>query len=94
MELQDKIVALYDEGFTAGKIAQKLKVKKAKVEEILGSNSTAGLGDSVAKVTEALGIDVVAETVAAAVGADDCGCKARKEALNRMFPYGKNQKEV
>ena len=88
MELQDKIVQLHEEGFTAGKIAQKLKVKKVQVQEVLGDNAkSSGLGDSIANVTEALGLDVVAETVAAAAGADDCGCKARKEKLNEIFPY-------
>ena len=90
MELQDKIVKLYDEGFTAGKIAQKLKIKKAQVEEVLGTNAkSSGLGDTISGVTEALGLDKVAEKVADAVGADDCGCKARAKALNDLFPYKK-----
>ena len=88
MELQDKIVKLYDEGFTSGKIAQKLKVKKAQVEEVLGSNSKSkGVGDTIQEITQAVGLDVVAEKVAEAVGADDCGCKARAESLNKIFPY-------
>ena len=90
MELQDKIVQLHEEGFTAGKIAQKLKIKKAKVTEVLGDNAkNAGLGDTISDVTSALGLDVVAEEVAAAAGADDCGCKARAEKLNKLFPYKK-----
>lgn len=90
MELQDKIVQLHDDGFTAGKIAQKLKVKKAKVEEVLGTNAkSSGLGDTISDVTAALGLDVVAEKVAHAVGAEDCGCKARAEKLNEIFPYKK-----
>lgn len=90
MELQDKIVQLYDEGFTAGKIAQKLKIKKVQVEEVLGTNAKpSGLGDTISGVTEALGLDKVAEKVAEAVGADDCGCKARAKALNEVFPYKK-----
>lgn len=88
MELQEKIIKLRDEGFSAGKIAQKLKVKKAKVVEILGDTAEAqGLGDTVEKFTEALGLDVVAETVSKAMGKDDCGCKARKSTLNKLFPY-------
>ena len=90
MELQDKIVQLHDEGFTAGKIAQKLKVKKVQVEEVLGSNAKSkGVGDTIQEVTSALGLDVVAEVVAKASGADDCGCKARAKALNKIFPYKK-----
>lgn len=93
LELQDKIVQLYDEGLTAGKIAQKLKIKKSQIEEVLGDNAKSkGLGDSISNVTEALGLDVVAETVAAAAGADDCGCKARAAKLNKLFPYKKMSK--
>lgn len=53
------------------------------------SNSPAsqGLGDTIAKITSATKLDVVAEQIAKAVGADDCGCKARRERLNQMFPY-------
>lgn len=46
-----------------------------------------GLGDTVAKITHALGIDKVANAVAKAVGAEDCGCEARRRALNRIVPY-------
>jgi len=42
-----------------------------------------GLGDTIAKVTEATGIDKVVKAVAG----DDCGCKERQEALNKLFPY-------
>lgn len=48
-----------------------------------------GLGDTIAKVTEALGIDKVAEAVAQAMGKEDCGCKKRQQTLNDMFPYKK-----
>jgi hypothetical protein len=90
MEIQDKIVMLYDEGFTSGKIAQKLRIKKARVEEVLGNNAkSSGLGDTISKITAATGIDEVADKVAKAVGADDCGCKARAKTLNELFPYKK-----
>ena len=46
-----------------------------------------GLGDTIAKITKATGIDKVAEGVAKARGAEDCGCNKRKEALNKAFPY-------
>lgn len=88
MDKQEQIIKLYDEGFSAGKIAQKLKVKKAIVEDVLGDNAkSSGLGDTISKITEATGLDVVAEKVAEAVGADDCGCKARAKTLNKLFPY-------
>ena len=44
-----------------------------------------GLGDTIAKITKATGIDKVAKKVLG----DDCGCEERKEALNKMFPYAK-----
>jgi hypothetical protein len=46
-----------------------------------------GLGDSIAKFTHALKIDKLAEAVAAIAGAPGCGCKERKEYLNKLFPY-------
>lgn len=46
-----------------------------------------GLGDTIAKLTEALGIDKIAESVAHAMGKEECGCKKRQQKLNEMFPY-------
>ena len=48
-----------------------------------------GLGDTVEKITKATGIKKVVDTVAKATG-KDCGCGARKEKLNIMFPYNPN----
>lgn len=48
-----------------------------------------GLGDTIAKVTHAVGLDKVAESVAHAVGKEDCGCNKRREKLNDLFPYKK-----
>tara|TARA_R100001594_G_scaffold86935_1_gene121329 strand:- start:13158 stop:13346 length:189 start_codon:yes stop_codon:yes gene_type:complete len=45
-----------------------------------------GLGDSIEKITKATGIKKVVDTVAKATG-KDCGCGARKNTLNKMFPY-------
>jgi len=42
-----------------------------------------GLGDTIAKVTKATGIDKAVKFIAG----DDCGCEERKEALNKLFPY-------
>jgi hypothetical protein len=42
-----------------------------------------GFGDTVAKFTEATGIDKVVHFIAG----EDCGCDKRKEKLNKMFPY-------
>ena len=79
--LNDKIFELHAEGLSAGKIAQKVKVKKAVVTEILGTASNKGLGDVIETVTEATGIKAVVEALT-----DDCGCAARKESLNKLFP--------
>ncbi len=57
-------------------------------EEIRNKESK-GLGDTIAKVTSALGLDKVAEKVAHAVGKEDCGCNKRKQTLNDLFPYNK-----
>ena len=44
-----------------------------------------GLGDTIAKITEATGIDKLAKFIAG----EDCGCDERKEKLNKLFPYAK-----
>ena len=44
-----------------------------------------GLGDTIAKITEATGIDKLVKFVAG----EDCGCDKRKEKLNKPFPYAK-----
>ena len=48
-----------------------------------------GLGDTIAKITNAVGLDRVAESVAKAVGKEDCGCNKRRQKLNDMFPYNR-----
>jgi hypothetical protein len=47
-----------------------------------------GLGDTIEAITEATGIKAVVEKVKEVTGWD-CGCDARKETLNRLFPYVK-----
>jgi hypothetical protein len=49
-----------------------------------------GLGDTIAKITHATGLDKVAEKIAEVVGVEDCGCGKRQETLNEMFPYKKD----
>jgi len=44
-----------------------------------------GLGDVVAKVTRATGIDVIVKKLAG----DDCGCEERRKSLNEKFPFKK-----
>ena len=48
-----------------------------------------GLGDTIEKFTKATGIHSLAQMGARAVGKKNCGCKKRKEALNKAFPYKK-----
>lgn len=45
-----------------------------------------GLGDTVEKITKATGIKAVVDGVSKKLD-KDCGCKKRKERLNKMFPY-------
>lgn len=52
-----------------------------------------GLGDTIAKFTHATGLDIVAEKVAHALGQEDCGCNKRREILNDLVPYNKDDKK-
>jgi hypothetical protein len=56
-------------------------------EETTQTSESTGLGDTIAKVTNTLGLDKLAESVAQAMGKEDCGCKKRQQKLNDMFPY-------
>lgn len=86
--INERIFQLNDEGLTPGKIAQKVKVKKAVVLDILGEAANKGAGDIVETITTATGIKAVVDTVAKALDTD-CGCAARKETLNKLFPNRK-----
>lgn len=46
------------------------------------SKPSRGLGDAVAKITHATGIDRLVKAVAS-----DCGCKKRQAVLNAAVPY-------
>lgn len=52
-----------------------------------------GLGDTIAKVTNFLGVDKVAEGLAKLAGKEDCGCNRRRELLNELFPYTQTVRE-
>ena len=84
----ERIFQLNDEGLAAGKIAQKLKIKKDEVLDILGEAANKGAGDIVESITTATGIKAVVDTVAKVLDTD-CGCAARKETLNKLFPNRK-----
>jgi hypothetical protein len=49
------------------------------------SKASKGIGDTVAKITKATGIDKAVKFIAG----EDCGCEERKEVLNHIFPYQK-----
>jgi hypothetical protein len=46
-------------------------------------NDSKGVGDTVAKITEATGIKKAVKFLAG----EDCGCDERKDKLNKIFPY-------
>ena len=82
--LNEKVFELFDAGKTALQISRKLKVKKSVVQDILGEANNKGLGSVVEEFTEVTGIKKVVEAIT-----DDCGCKARAESLNKLFPNRK-----
>ena len=49
----------------------------------MAKRTSRGFGDTVAKFTEATGIDKVVHFIAG----EDCGCDKRKEKLNKLVPY-------
>jgi len=50
------------------------------------SEASEGLGDTIAKITEATGIKKAVEWLA---DGKDCGCDARQSKLNSLFKYNK-----
>jgi hypothetical protein len=60
-----------------------------KKTNLLTRKISLGLGDSIAKVTSATGLDKVAEKIAKLAGREDCGCSKRKIILNKRHPYKK-----
>jgi len=55
----------------------------------MATRKSAGLGDSIEKLTEVTGIKKAVEMFSEATGID-CGCDERKEKLNNLFPYNRN----
>lgn len=58
-----------------------------KTEETTQTQQSEGLGDTIAKITNTLGLDKLAEQVAEVMGKEDCGCNKRRRKLNDLFPY-------
>jgi hypothetical protein len=51
-----------------------------------------GLGDVIAKITHRLGLAKMAQDIAHLVGKEDCGCERRRELLNELVPFKKENK--
>ncbi len=49
-----------------------------------------GMGDVVDRVTSATGIKSAVNKVSNALG-KECGCEQRREALNKLIPFGKGK---
>lgn len=53
----------------------------------MARRKSVGLGDTIEKITTATGIKAAVKFIAG----EDCGCDERKEKLNQLFPYKKNE---
>ncbi len=51
------------------------------------NNESKGLGDTIHKFTTVSGIKKVVDVVSEKLD-KPCGCNQRRNALNKMFPYG------
>lgn len=61
-------------------------------KEYLEFKKNRGLGDTVAKITNSIGLDKLANTYTVITG-KPCGCASRQEALNKLFPYGAKEEK-
>ena len=50
-------------------------------------NKSKGLGDTVAKITKFLYIDILVDRIAKLFGYKDCGCDRRRKKLNKLVTY-------
>ena len=66
-------------------MSKKKSTKTTKTTKTVKANSSKGLGDDIEKITKATGIKKVVDAFVDATGID-CGCDARKEKLNKLFP--------
>jgi hypothetical protein len=57
---------------------------------VAGEIRSVGLGDTVAKVTKATGLDELSKLYTRITG-KPCGCSERQDALNKLFPYVKEE---
>ena len=63
----------------------KSTAKPKQAKQAKKTTKSSGLGDTVEAVLKATGVDKVAKWILG----EDCGCEARKNALNELFPYKK-----
>jgi len=66
-------------------MSEKKSGKTTKTSKTAKPSASKGLGDDIEKITKATGIKKVVDTFAELTGID-CGCDARKEKLNKLFP--------
>jgi hypothetical protein len=59
--------------------------KSTKKSTKRSAKASKGLGDDIEKITKATGIKKAVEWFSETTGVD-CGCEARKEKLNKLFP--------
>jgi hypothetical protein len=64
-------------------------IKQKDMEEFNPKEESKGLGDTIAKFTNATKLDKLTKILATAAGKEDCGCNKRRKTLNEMFPYTK-----
>ena len=60
---------------------------------MMKNQESKGLGDTIAKITHFFKIDVLVERVFKAFG-KDCGCKRRRDTLNKIVPYKKKNNKL
>lgn len=57
------------------------------MKEFNPKEKSTGLGDTIAKITNVLGLDILADKIAKFFGKEDCGCNRRRKNLNKLIPY-------
>lgn len=63
-------------------------IADSKIATSAPSEPARGLGDTIARLTHATGLDKLAHLYTRVTG-KDCGCQGRQAALNKFFPYEK-----
>ena len=61
--------------------------KNKKMKGFDPKQKSKGVGDTIAKITHATGLDKIADKVAKIAGKEDCGCNTRRRKYNELFPY-------